>query len=102
MPPIAAQTDALATPRAWITWPLLAALAAAMLFIGRGANVFIDPDSYWHLAAGRWIIEHRTIPTTDPFSWTFAGSPWLAHEWLSEGCSSPLRSRPANGWVLRQ
>ncbi|NCU85123.1 MAG: hypothetical protein EBV57_03830 [Betaproteobacteria bacterium] len=84
MPPIAAQTDTLATPRAWITWPLLAALAAAMLFIGRGVNVFIDPDSYWHLAAGRWIIEHRTIPTTDPFSWTFAGSPWLAHEWLSE------------------
>jgi hypothetical protein len=43
-----------------------------------------DGDTFWHIAAGRWMIDHVAVPTTDPFSYTFAGRPWLAHEWLSE------------------
>ena len=46
--------------------------------------VLNDGDSFWHLAAGDWIIAHRAVPRTDPFSYTFAGAPWVAHEWLSE------------------
>jgi hypothetical protein len=26
-----------------------------------------DSDSWWHLATGRWIWEHRQLPTADPF-----------------------------------
>ena len=48
------------------------------------ARVFIDGDTNWHVAAGRWILDHRTVPTTDPFSFTYAGRPWVAHEWGSE------------------
>src|SRR5262249_18356443 len=33
---------------------------------------------------GQWILSHGTVPTTDPFSHTFQGAPWTAHEWLSE------------------
>lgn len=43
-----------------------------------------DGDSFWHLAVGDWIIAHRAVPHTDPFSYTFAGAPWVSHEWLSE------------------
>ena len=43
-----------------------------------------DGDTFWHLAAGRWILDHHQVPLTDPFSFTFAGRPWVAHEWLSE------------------
>jgi hypothetical protein len=43
-----------------------------------------DGDTGWHLAAGRWIVENRAIPATDPFSWTMPGARWTAHEWLSE------------------
>ena len=46
--------------------------------------VLNDADTFWHLAAGRWMIGHAAVPATDPFSFTFAGRPWLAHEWLSE------------------
>ncbi len=48
------------------------------------ARVFIDGDTNWHVAAGRWILDHHTVPLTDPFSFTFAGKPWVAHEWGSE------------------
>lgn len=41
-------------------------------------------DIWWHLATARWIIEHREIPTTDPFSFTARGEPWIFINWLAE------------------
>jgi hypothetical protein len=43
-----------------------------------------DPDFWWHLRAGQFIWETRSIPRTDIFSSTFFGREWVAHEWLSE------------------
>ncbi len=43
-----------------------------------------DPDFWWHLRTGQYIIETRAIPRTDPFSLTRAGHPWVTHEWLAE------------------
>ena len=45
---------------------------------------FRDGDVSWQVAAGEWIIRNGRIPTTDPFSFTAAGQPWVAMEWLSE------------------
>jgi hypothetical protein len=36
----------------------------------------------WHLASGRWILDHGSFLSTDPFSFTSAGTPWVDHEWL--------------------
>lgn len=46
--------------------------------------VFRDGDVSWHIAAGRWILENRSLPRVDPFSFTMAGQPWLAIEWGAE------------------
>jgi len=43
-----------------------------------------DGDTYWHLATGAWMLAHHQAPHVDPFSFTHAGQPWVAHEWLSE------------------
>ena len=53
-------------------------------FIASNWSVFRDGDVSWHVAAGRWILEHGRVPKTDPFSFTMAGQPWVAHEWLPE------------------
>ncbi len=29
-----------------------------------------DNDLFWHLATGRWIVEHKTLPDADPFAYT--------------------------------
>jgi len=39
-------------------------------------------DLFWHLASGRWILEHRALPETDPFRFTSEAAPWVDHEWL--------------------
>ncbi|WP_219892819.1 hypothetical protein [Aquisediminimonas profunda] len=56
-----------------------------------------DGDTSWHLAAGKWIVEHGTVPTVDPFSYTFRGKLWTAHEWLSEVLMFAAYS--AGGWA---
>ena len=64
-----------------------AAVIGAVSFVtvlSVGAKVLADPDTYWHIAAGRWMIAHEAIPTADPFSNSVAGTPWVTHEWLSE------------------
>jgi hypothetical protein len=58
-----------------------------VLFLGLlalAARNVTDPDVWWHLRTGQYIAEHKSVPHTDPFSYTRAGQPWVAHEWLSE------------------
>jgi hypothetical protein len=43
-----------------------------------------DPDFWWHLRTGQFILETGSIPQVDVFSYTKSGQPWVAHEWLSE------------------
>jgi hypothetical protein len=41
-----------------------------------------DPDIWWHLATGKWILQHHTVPMTDPFSSYGLGKPWIAYSWM--------------------
>ena len=52
--------------------------------LGTTTRIYGDGDVSWHVAAGQWMIEHGKVPHVDPFSFSAAGRPWVAHEWLSE------------------
>ncbi|MGH7824018.1 MAG: hypothetical protein ACREQ7_02390 [Candidatus Binatia bacterium] len=43
-----------------------------------------DPDIWWHLRAGQWILQQGSVPTEDPFSAYGSGKPWIAYSWLFE------------------
>jgi hypothetical protein len=43
-----------------------------------------DPDVWWHLRTGQWILEHRWVPYNDWFSTFGMGKPWVAYSWLFE------------------
>jgi hypothetical protein len=54
-----------------------------------GAGVFsmaplADPDVWWHLRTGQWILDNQRLPTEDPWSLTATGRQWVAHSWLAE------------------
>ncbi len=59
-------------------------VAAAIAACGFVAGVFpiFESDLFWHLAAGRWILEQGAVPRSDPFRFTAGGAPWVDHEWL--------------------
>jgi hypothetical protein len=77
-----------------LSWPATLPWPAAMPWlVGAGVYALLalhagqllnDPDSYWHVAVGRWIVEHGAVPHVDPFSHTMPGAHWIAFEWLSE------------------
>jgi len=38
-------------------------------------------DSFWHHAAGLWMIQHHAVMTRDVFSYTITGHSWITPEW---------------------
>src|SRR5687767_1387895 len=42
-----------------------------------------DPDFWFHLKTGEYIVFNGIVPNTDPFSFTFHGAPWMVHGWIS-------------------
>ena len=65
----------------------IAMLLAVVLLpatLGSSQTIFNDGDVSWHIATGQWILEHRAVPHTDPFSFTWFGRPWVPIEWLAE------------------
>ncbi|MEI6543660.1 MAG: hypothetical protein WCL60_09065 [Methylococcales bacterium] len=63
---------------------LLAGLYLLILKISLSEFIVFDPDIYWHLASGKWMVEQGVIPTTDHFSQYGQGKDWVAYSWLFE------------------
>jgi hypothetical protein len=90
----------LAAPRTLgLSWPLLVALATVYGLLAQwpADRILGDGDTYWHVAAGRWVVEHGTVPHSDPFSHSMPGAPWTAHEWLAELVLQAVQG--AAGWA---
>jgi hypothetical protein len=81
----------LATP-----WRLGLTVLAGLLLWGSYSLEIADTDFWWHLKTGQYIVETRSLPAPDPFSYTTAlGAPAyageeqvryfnLTHEWLAQ------------------
>jgi hypothetical protein len=63
---------------------VLGAALTAFAVVAFAPAVLGDGDAYWHIAAGRWMLDNQAVLRIDPFSYTFAGHPWQTHEWLAE------------------
>jgi hypothetical protein len=78
----------------WVTPVLI--LLAAVLLISLFTTESGDPDTWWHLATGQYVVQQHKLPLPDPFSWTthlgteaYPGEETtrrfnLTHEWLSQ------------------
>jgi hypothetical protein len=63
--------------------------ALVWLFVLIATGVYIcgpivDPDLWWHLTVGRWIVAHREIPSVDLWNMFGVGQPWRAYSWSNE------------------
>jgi hypothetical protein len=74
-----------------ISFPaMLAALLVAAVFVSlRGFS--LDPDVWWHVKVGAAILATHHWPTSDPYSFTASGAPWIAYEWLGDVVLAALR-----------
>lgn len=69
-----------------------------MIWLGLSAvgreRMFRDPGTLWHTVVGERMIRAGEVIRTDPFSFTFEGKTWIAHQWLAE-CAMALAHRAA-------
>lgn len=65
----------------------------ALLWFGR-ARMFRDPGTFWHVVAGERMLDTGEPITTDSFSFTEYGRPWIAQQWLGE-CAMAVVHRVA-------
>src|SRR5579862_4148074 len=78
----------------WVVPVLLA--GTALLLLGIFTTEVGDPDFWWHLKTGQFILTEHRLPVPDPFAYTTAaaGSAYpgeesvrrfnLTHEWLAQ------------------
>ena len=43
-----------------------------------------DPDTYWHITTGKWILVEGRLPRQDIFSHSILGKSWVDLEWLAQ------------------
>ncbi|OLE80231.1 MAG: hypothetical protein AUG06_05630 [Actinobacteria bacterium 13_1_20CM_2_65_11] len=55
-------------------------IVIAALFVGSVQ----DPDFWWHIRIGRWMVENGRLPSTDIFTYTVPIHVWTDHEYLTE------------------
>lgn len=84
--------------RAW-RWEAAGAAALAAAALAPAA----DSDLWWHLSAGRRILEEGAVPHADWLSWTRPGAPWNDFEWLSQAVFAAvhLGFGTAGLWALK-
>jgi hypothetical protein len=63
---------------------LLISIALYVVPLSFALHPVTDPDIWWHLRTGQWIVNNGTVPATDPFSSYGKGRPWIAYSWLFE------------------
>ena len=78
-------THAVAAPRLGRgLLPLWVGIAVYALALLAGNQLLNDPDTYWQITVGQWILDHHAVPTTDIYSFTMRGQPWISTQWLSQ------------------
>lgn len=79
--------SSIAELRAFLRFRQLQLAALVLLLAGIGTIAFqiklcvLDPDIWWHLKVGDWIIDHAAVPHTGILSRTAANRPWVAYSW---------------------
>ncbi len=82
--PVMAASTSYSLLRRAVSFPTMLGtlLVGAVFVVARTFDV--NPDFWWHAKVGETILATHRWPTVDPFSFTVAGQPWLAYEWLGD------------------
>jgi len=92
---IIARSSRMADSKAAMPWLVAAGLYVLLLTLA--PRLLADPDTYSHIALGRWILQHHAVPMVDPLSQTMRGEHWVAFEWLSQVAYASAHA--LGGWL---
>lgn len=76
---------------------LFAALLAALVAVFAAGRPPDDPDLFWHLASGEWMLERGALLERDVWSHTREGVPYSTGQWLGQVLMALVYR--AGGWL---
>ena len=77
--------DARGETQGWLTLRNLWLFIVPWGLFARLCMSIIEPnDFWWHVRTGQLILQHRTIPVIDLFTYTQLGAPWINQAWLMQ------------------
>ncbi len=68
----------------WLDLPHFFTIAIFLTMLIAAIQPVTDPDFWWHLPTGNWILSHHGVPRHDLYTFTVSNHRWITHEWLSE------------------
>lgn len=60
---------------------ILLAVFLGFIAVVTSFKIFLDDDTFWHLATGRFIVQNGYVPSADVFGFVTSGSAWIPFEW---------------------
>ena len=63
------------------------AILVSLIYLVPAAQALLpidDPDIWWRIRVGQWMVAHRSVPLVDSFSAYDLGRPWIDYSWLFE------------------
>lgn len=73
-------TSTVSAPQPYLNYSLAFVFAILIVMIGI-ALISGDDDIFWHLATGKWIVQHHAVPATDVFGVITQSHIWIPFEW---------------------
>jgi hypothetical protein len=67
-----------------ISFPAMLGMLLVGAVFGSVRSFTVDPDLWWHIKTGELILSTHRWATTDPYSYTAKGMPWVSCEWLGD------------------
>jgi len=52
-----------------------------LIAVATSIKSFREPDLWWQIRTGEWILEHHEVPKQDIFSYTMNGTEWINIKW---------------------
>ena len=82
--PLAPEPGPLRRAVRWLDLPHFFTIAIFLTMLIAAIQPVTDPDFWWHLPTGNWILSHHAVPRHDLYTFTVSNHRWITHEWLSE------------------
>jgi hypothetical protein len=69
---------------------LLAAITLYPIWFTIHYRAVYDPDIWWHMRAGEWVLQNHAVPHTDWLSTAGQGKPWVLYSWMFDALVAAL------------
>jgi hypothetical protein len=67
-----------------VSFPAMLGMLLVGAVFGVVQSFNVDPDLWWHIKTGELVLSTHRWATTDPYSFTAKGMPWMSCEWLGD------------------